>query len=125
HGRGIATGELAAKVVPTPAGNVAVLCGDEGFVPEVARALVLEGADILAWPRFEPHAMAERMARTRSDENRVYTATAWPGGGAVIGATGHPLTASPTNSGLAMSAPVNRALSRWKDMAPGTNVITD
>jgi predicted amidohydrolase len=125
HGRGIATGELTARVVPTSAGNVAVLCGDEGFVPEVARALALEGADILAWPLFENHPMAERMARTRSDENRVYTAAAWPGGGTIVAPTGHPITASPTNSGLAMSAPVNRALSRWKDMAPGTNVIRD
>jgi hypothetical protein len=24
-----------------------------------------------------------------------------------------------------MAAQVNRALSRWKDMAPGTNVVTD
>ena len=44
HGRGLDLGETNAPVVPTPAGNVALLCGDEGWVPEVARCLALEGA---------------------------------------------------------------------------------
>ena len=125
HGRGIATGELNADVVPTPAGNVALLCGDEGLVPEVARCLALEGADILAWPLFDADPMAERVARARSDENRVYTAAAWPGGGAIIGPNGAPVSISPAGTGIAMAAQVNKALSRWKDMAPGTNAITD
>jgi predicted amidohydrolase len=125
HGRGIATGELNATVVSTPAGNVALLCGDEGFVPEVARCLALEGADILAWPLFEANAMAERVARARSDENRVYTAAAWPDGGVITAPTGAPLTAVPVGTGVAMTAAVNKALARWKDMAPGTHVVDD
>lgn len=125
HGRGIALGELNAQVVPTPAGNVALLCGDEGLVPEVARCLALEGADILAWPLFEANPMAERIARARSDENRVYTAAAWPDGGVITAPTGAPLTAVPAGTGVAMTAPVNKALSRWKSMAPGTDAIND
>ncbi len=125
HGCGIATGELTAPVVSTPAGNVALLCGDEGFVPEVARCLALEGADILAWPMFESNPMTERVARTRSDENRVYTAVAWHDGGLITAPTGLPLTAVPAGTGVAMSVPVNKALARWKDMAPGTNAIND
>ncbi len=125
HGRGIGTGELNAPVVATPAGNVALLCGDEGFVPEVGRCLALEGADILAWPLFEAHDMAERVARCRSDENRVYTAAAWPDGGVVVAPTGAVLTAVPAGTGVAMAVQVNRALARWKDMAPGTNAIRD
>ena len=39
HGRGIDLGETNAPVTPTAAGNVALLCGDEGRVPEVARCL--------------------------------------------------------------------------------------
>lgn len=125
HGRGLGTGELTAPVVATPAGNVALLCGEEGFVPEVARSLALEGADIFAWPLFESHAMAERLARCRSDENHVYTAVAWPGGGMIVSPTGAPLTAVPAGTGIAMAAQANPALARWKDMAPGTNVIFD
>ncbi len=125
HGRGIDTGEVLGPVIPTAAGNVALLCGDEGVVPEVARSHALNGADILAWPLFEAHAMNERIARARSDENRVYTAAAWPGGGIVTSPDGAVLTAVPAESGIAMTASVNRALSRWKDRAPHTHVLRD
>ena len=125
HGRGITLGEWPATVVETPAGRVGVLCGDEGLVPEVARCLALEGAEILAWSVFEAGAMTEAVARARSDENRVYTAAAWPGGGVITAPTGAPLTAVPAGSGVAMAAQVNRAVARWKDMAPGTNAILD
>jgi predicted amidohydrolase len=125
HGRGIDMGEANAEVVSTPAGYVALVCGEEGFVPEVERSLALEGADIIAWPAFAPHEMTERIARCRSDENRVYTAVAWPGGGLIVSPAGAVLTAVPEGTGVAMAAQVNPALSRWKDMAPGTNVIFD
>jgi len=123
HGRGIQLGEALCPVIPTPAGNVALLCGDEGLVPEVSRDLMLRGAEILAWTLFADTPMTERLARTRADENRVYAAAAWPGGALVAGPAGGLLTAAPEGSGLAMAAQVNRALSRWKDMAPGTNVV--
>lgn len=125
HGRGIQLGESPSPVISTPAGNIGLLCGEEGFVPEVARGLMLQGADILAWPLFEHSAMTDRVARTRSDENRVYTAAAWPDGGVISAPTGAPLTIVPRGTGIAMAAQVNKALSRWKDMAPGTNVVTD
>lgn len=125
HGAASPLGETNAPVVATPSGNVALLCGDEGLVPEVARCLALEGADILAWPIFAPFEMAERMARTRSDENRVYTAAAWPGGGMIVAPNGSPLTAVPQGTAVAMAAQVNKAMARWKDMAPGTNLIRD
>jgi hypothetical protein len=69
--------------------------------------------------------MTDRVARTRSDENRVYTAAAWPDGGIITAPTGAPLTIVPRGTGIAMAAQVNKALSRWKDMAPGTNVVHD
>lgn len=125
HGRGIQVGEAPSPVISTPIGNVGLLCGDEGFVPEVARGLMLQGADILAWPLFEGVAMTDRVARTRSDENRVYTAAAWPDGGIITAPSGAALTIVPRGTGIAMAAQVNKALSRWKDMAPGTNVVHD
>ena len=125
HGRGLQPGESNAALVPTPAGNVGVLCGDEGFVPEVARTLALEGADILAWTAFAPHPMLERVARARADENRVYCGVAWPGGGLVASPEGSVLTAVPAGSGVAMTAGGNTMLSRWKDRAPRTHVLRD
>ena len=114
---------MPAPVVETPFGNVAVLCGDEGYVPEVARALGLEGADILAWPAFRPHPMLERIARTRADENRAYMAAAWPGGGMLISPDGGPIQVSPEGSGVAMTGSTLLALSRNKERAPGTNLV--
>ena len=125
HGRGIALGETPAQVVPTDAGNVGLLCGEEAFVPEVARCLALEGADILAWTAFANHEMQESVARARSDENRVYTATAWPGGGLITSPEGGVLTAVPAGTGVAMAAGVSRAIARLKYRAPGTHVFRD
>ena len=125
HGRGIQLGETVAPVVSTPAGNVGLMVGDEGYVPEVARSLMLRGADILAWPAFAELPMTERLARSRADENRVYMAAAWPGGGMVFAPSGAQLTAVPNGSGVAMTAPVNRAFARLKTMAPGTDVVRD
>lgn len=123
HGRGIQRGEIECPVIATPAGNVALLCGDEGLVPEVARCLMLAGADILAWPAFGESPHHEALVRTRADENRVYMAAAWPGGAMVAAPNGAPLAVTPTGSGAAMTAPVSIAVSRAKDMAPGTNVV--
>ena len=39
--------------------------------------------------------------------------------------TGAPVTISPEGTGVAMAAGVNCAMARWKDMAPGTNVVYD
>lgn len=123
HGRGIQRGELECPVVPTPAGNVALMCGDEGLVPEVARCLMLAGADIIAWPAFAEGPLHDSVVRTRADENRVYVAAAWPGGAMVAAPNGAPVAVAPLGSGAAMSAPVSMAVSRAKDMAPGTNVV--
>lgn len=125
HGHGILTGEVNAPVVETPFGNIGVLCGEEGFVPEVARCLALDGADLLAWPLFADDAMTERVSRCRSDENKVYTAAAWPGGGMIVAPSGAPLIAVPAESGIAMTAAVSRTQSRMKEMAPHTDVIAD
>ncbi|MBI2766695.1 MAG: hypothetical protein HYX53_12405 [Chloroflexi bacterium] len=125
HGRGIELGELNAPVVPTPFGHVALVCGDEGLVPEVARCLALEGADILAWSAFEARPMIEQVTRTRADENKVYVASAWTGGAMVASPDGAIAVMSPAGSGAAMTTTANLALSRSKERAPGTNVIRD
>lgn len=125
HGRGIQLGETPSPVISTPAGNVGLLCGDEGLVPEVPRQLMLAGADILAWPIFRDDPMLDRVIRTRADENRVYVAAAWQDGGMVAAPNGAVATVVPRGSGIAMTAQVNKALARSKDMAPGTNVVTD
>jgi predicted amidohydrolase len=123
HGRGVLLGEGPAPVVATPAGIVGLLVDEEGEVPEVARCLALNGAEILAWPLFRANGMTEAVARTRSDENRVYVAAAWEDGGLVTAPGGAVQTTVPAGTGVAMADTVNLALARAKTRAPGTNVI--
>lgn len=125
HGRGIDTGESLSDIVALPIGNVGMMVGDEGYVPEVGRCLALQGADILAWSLFEDGPMAERVTRTRSDESRVYTALAGPDRAIVTNPDGGVVASSPAGSGVAMTATTQLAFSRWKERAPGTDVFRD
>ncbi len=125
---GLALGDEPCPVASTRVGNVGVLLCDEGFVPEVARSLMLRGAEVLLWPADAPPFDVWAVARSRADENRVYMAVATAptaGGGAsvVVDPTGRVVASALAGREMACSAQVNRALSRWKDMAPATNVV--
>jgi predicted amidohydrolase len=124
HGRGIQLGEEGSPVIPTPVGWLGLMCGEEGFVPEVARDM-LQHADVIAWSAFQARPMLEVLVRTRADENRLFVAAAWQGGGVVSAPTGAPLAVSPCDSGIAMTATVNPVLAQFKEMAPGTDVVKD
>jgi predicted amidohydrolase len=124
---GLALGDVPSAVATTRVGNVGVLLGAEGFVPEVARSLMLRGAEVLLWPADAPRFDVWPMARCRADENRVYMAVAAAptaeGGACVVDPTGRVVASALAGREMACSAQVNRALSRWKDMAPATNVV--
>jgi predicted amidohydrolase len=123
----LALGDEPCPVAPTRVGNVGVLLCAEGFVPEVARSLMLRGAEVLLWPADAPQFDVWAVARCRADENRVYlavaTAPALEGGAYVVEPTGRVVASALAGREMACSAQVNRALSRWKDMAPATNVV--
>jgi predicted amidohydrolase len=59
-------------VFRTPFGNVGVMVGYEGIIPEVARVLALRGADLVAWPTSWRSAPEFRyIAHERAMENRI------------------------------------------------------
>jgi predicted amidohydrolase len=93
----------------------------------VARSLMLRGTEVLLWPADAPRFDVWTVARCRADENRVYVAVATAptgeGGACVVDPTGRLVASALAGSEMACSAQVNRALSRWKDMAPATNVV--
>jgi len=124
---GLALGDRPCPVVSTRVGNVGAMLCAEGFVPEVARSLMLRGAEVLLWPADAPRFDVRPVARTRADENRVYLAVATaptPEGGAyVVDPAGRVVASALAGREMACSAQVNRALSRWKEMAPATNVV--
>jgi predicted amidohydrolase len=124
---GLALGDEPCPVAHTRAGNVGVLVSAEGFVPEVARSLMLRGVEMLLWPSDVPQSDMLPVARCRADENRVYLAVAaaptLEGGAFVVDPTGRVVASALAGREMACSAQVNRALAHWKDMAPGTNVV--
>jgi len=59
-------------VFRTPFGNVGVMIGYEGLIPEVARVLALRGADLIAWPTtWRSPAEFRYIAHERAMENRI------------------------------------------------------
>jgi predicted amidohydrolase len=120
-------GEFACPVVNTPIGRVGLMLAAEGYVPEVARSMMLRGAEIVAWAGDDPAISMLPIARTRAEENRVFVACA-----AAPTATGASLIADPggrvlaialEGRELAIGAEVNRALAHIKERSPGTDVV--
>ncbi len=70
--RGWATAGDDISIFRTPFGNVGVMVGYEGMIPEVARVLALRGADLIAWPTTWRNASEYRyVAHERAMENRI------------------------------------------------------
>ncbi|HET9200092.1 MAG TPA: carbon-nitrogen hydrolase family protein [Dehalococcoidia bacterium] len=124
---GARRGEQTSPIIEMPWGTLGLLAGAEGFVPEVARCLMLEGADVIVWSAFEPPFPVSTFAQTRAEENRVFVVAASalsPNGGAVVAEPSGFISASaPLDRPLTVSALINPAWARWKERAPGTDVV--
>jgi predicted amidohydrolase len=102
-----------------------LLAGDQLSVPEEARCLMLEGASVLVWDRPPTDRTPIEVLRTRADENRVFLiVSSSTHGWMVIAPTG----AIQAEGGLddrlqAVLVEVHPALTRSKEMAPGTDVL--
>src|SRR6185295_6043791 len=70
-------GDAMSPVVNTSIGRIGLMVAAEGFVPEVARSLMLRGAEMLLWSPDDPASpMMPIIARCRAEENRVFVACA-------------------------------------------------
>ena len=121
-------GDEPSPVVETVVGRLGLMTAAEGAVPEVARSLMLRGAEIIVWCADHPSSRMSLIARTRADENRVYIAcAAAPGAEAaptmIIEPSGAVLAQALEGRELAVSATVNPMLARLKERAPGTDVV--
>jgi len=110
-----------------PWGRFGVLWGDRGEIPEISRALVLQGADILLWGggsgEREP---LYAFARTRAAENRVFVALAGSDGGAAFFGPGGEILAQGLAEGRqAILGGALLPLAKIKEFIPGTDVIRD
>lgn len=126
---GFAEGSVSPPVIETVVGNLGLLLGVEGLVPELARGLKLRGAEVIAWSAGDVRAPLRTLARARANENRLYVVaagdTSEEGGACVVDPTGAVLMEALTGVAMAASADTNRALARWHEMAPGTDPIRD
>lgn len=120
-------GDTVCPVINTPVGRVGLMAGAEGFVPEVARSLMLRGAEIVLWSTDDPPLPMQIIARTRADENRIFVACAAAptatGAAMIAGPTGAVLAVALEGRELAVAADVNRAMSHLKQRARGTDVV--
>ena len=121
-------GDEACGIAETPVGRIGMMIAAEGSVPEVARSLMLRGAEIILWagttgavPRWSSSRAA---GRTRTGSSSP-TSAASSGNGAtmIIEPTGRTLAIALEGRELAVSAEVNPSLSHIKQRAPGTDVV--
>jgi predicted amidohydrolase len=120
-------GDEPCAVVNTPVGRVGMMLAAEGFVPEVARSLMLRGAEIILWAGDDPVVAMRPFARARAEENRVYVACAAAptasGATMIVEPAGGVVAEALEGRHLAVSATVNRAIAHLKARAPGTDVV--
>ena len=120
-------GDAPSPVVNTPTGRIGLMVAAEGYVPEIARSLMLRGAEIILWCADDPGIDMLPFARCRADENRLWVcAAAAPTERAatvIVDPAGRIAAQALEGRTLAVTATVNPALSRVKTMAPGTDVV--
>ena len=112
-------------VLETRFGRLGIMLDEEALLPEVARCLMLNGADVILWPARPSRWPLRMLARARADENRVYVvlATSVGGGAALVNPCGTVVAAALPDVEQAIAAQVAWANSRYKEMAPSTHVV--
>jgi predicted amidohydrolase len=114
-------------VFETRFGRIGLLINEDGLVPEVARAYMLLGAELLIWAADPALGPLRTIARCRADENKLFAILTAP-----PGASGHTALFNPAGGFMAAALPaieqgiagqMARALTRYKEMAPNTHVV--
>ena len=96
----------------------------EPWTPEIIRVQMLLGADLSVWYTETP--WPELLQRTRSVENRIFVAQmARRGTCSLTGPDGAMCANTYEKGAHAAAAYIDPGLSRWKDVVPGTNIVTD
>ncbi len=123
--------------------RIGVMLGADGFGPETARNLMLQGADIILWstrarlPEAEGFDLVQ-LARSRAAENRVYILCAtpleptsgpdiyeggWRGRSMIVDPNGMVVAPALPNRAMGVSAQLSVSSCREKLRAPGTDVV--
>jgi predicted amidohydrolase len=113
----------SGEVVECGVGMVGLLIGEQGVAPEVVRALMLRGANVVVWDKAGVE-VPEFILRTRADENRLFLVALDVGDRWQIHApTGALLGQGPLDGLDAVYVELPLALAWQKEMAPSTHII--
>lgn len=122
-------GDTIEVVALTPDIRAAALFDAEIEIPEIARTAMLQGADLLVCFDSRRSDWTMRLLQTRAAENRMFVIRSSSVGGAdssvIVSPDAAVITttlATPVHSAAGL---VNTALSKLKDVVPGTNVVAD
>lgn len=114
----------AGDVLDVAGSRLGVLTGDLLGVPEEARSLMLNGCSMIVWIARAGHSVPDFVIRTRADENRVFVLVMLDDGSwSLTAPTGAPLAAGPADDLAVVLVDVPLVLARYKEMAPGTDVV--
>lgn len=117
-------------VFDIPFGRLGIMMGYEGFLPEVSRVLMLQGADFIVWQRNNADTYHRQLALTRAAENKIFVAVAntydnnAPGFSLIANPAGAAAFAFPKENQI-ISAQLDLVTARCKTIVPGTNVVFD
>lgn len=114
-------------IFSTEVGRLGLLIGDEMFLPEVARCMMLDGAQMLLWCDSRRYAMTEKVARCRAAENRVFLMRSGTGededNSFIVLPTGAISAATVPKVEQAVSTYCLLAEAYSKTVVPGTDVV--
>ena len=111
----------------TPLGKIGVMFDDEAYVPEIARAYMLLGCNILLWSDCRAREPNTKVMQTRAAENKIFVmrnSTAEKDCGAISDTEGRILTSTYRGVEQAAHAMIVYPLSLSKTVVPGTNIVT-
>lgn len=116
----------SGELLSLPYGNLGVLFDEDMIAPEIARAMMLRGCDLLAWLDQDSREMDQKMLQTRSAENKFFVLRAANTAGS-FAAVGLPTGAVGccTLQGENMATGISLlTLDAWsKTVVPGTDVV--
>ena len=111
----------------TPLGKIGLLFDAEAYVPEIARAYMLLGCNILLWSDSSARELDTKVMQTRASENKIFVvrnSSAAEDNGSISDTEGRILTSTYRGVEQAASAMIVYPLSLSKTIVPGTNVVS-
>jgi len=111
----------------TPSGKIGIIFDTEAYIPEIARAYMLLGCNILLWTDSCARELDTKVMQTRASENKIFvvrSSSADGDCGSIVDTEGRILTSTYRNTDQAAHAMILYSLALSKTVVPGTNVVT-